>query len=223
MSEILDTSSSLATVERAIKLVEQLRAEGLPAVAAIRPLASFTAAQRDFLQKRLRFVADQHVDAVVLVQASEVRLWLSIACASVCEFVSACLVPVLLFMHSAYQLQAGVQAAAGPDCMRSCTVLQPTREIEISSRPGGAAKPLQAHSVDTDMHDPASACTISHLAHLDLLRDLAGFFTSELRLLSEVSASEELAASYRASLQQDAWRASVKEIRGVLAEVRRQP
>ena len=73
MSEILDTSSNLATVERAIKLVEQLRSEGLPAANAIQPLSSFTSSQREYLQKRLRHVADQHVEAVVSVQATEVR------------------------------------------------------------------------------------------------------------------------------------------------------
>ena len=35
----------------------------------------------------------------------------------------------------------------------------------------------------------------------------------------QVAASEDLAASYRAALQQDTWRAAVREMRGVLTEV----
>jgi hypothetical protein len=74
MREILDTDSGMSTVVRAIKLVQQLRAEGLPAAAAVQPLSSFTVAQRDFLQRRLRHVADQHVEAVCTVQAMKVPL-----------------------------------------------------------------------------------------------------------------------------------------------------
>lgn len=87
---------------------------------------------------------------------------------------------------------------------------------------GGTEQPetIRSHSVDDDMHDPASKCTNAQLAHLDLLKDLAGFFTSELKLLSQVSTSEELAASYKANLQQEAWRAAVKDMRSVLGEVR---
>lgn len=77
-----------------------------------------------------------------------------------------------------------------------------------------------AFSVDDDMHDPAAHCSTAQLAWLDLLKDLAGFFTSELKLLSQVSRSEELASSYKASLQSDEWKGSVKEMRGVLSEVR---
>ena len=72
MNEVLNTDSSLATVVRAIKLVEQLSSEGLPAARKVKPLSSFTASQRDFLQARLRYVADQHVEAVCSVQAVEV-------------------------------------------------------------------------------------------------------------------------------------------------------
>lgn len=73
MSEILDTNSDLPTVVRAIKLLELLRAEGLPAAKAVKPLSKFTSSQREYLQQRLRFVADQHVEAVVAIQAMGVR------------------------------------------------------------------------------------------------------------------------------------------------------
>ena len=79
---------------------------------------------------------------------------------------------------------------------------------------------LAGHSVDEDLHDPAARCTNAQLAWLGLLRGLAGFYTTELRLLVHVAASEELAASYKASLQQDTWKAAVREMRGVMAEVR---
>lgn len=73
MSEILDTNSDLPTVVRAIKLLELLCAEGLPAAKAVKPLSKFTSSQREYLQQRLRFVADQHVEAVVAIQAMGVR------------------------------------------------------------------------------------------------------------------------------------------------------
>ena len=73
MSEILDTNSELATVVRAIKLLELLRAEGLPAAKAVKPLSKFTSSQREYLQQRLRFVADQHVEAAVALRAMGVR------------------------------------------------------------------------------------------------------------------------------------------------------
>jgi hypothetical protein len=76
-----------------------------------------------------------------------------------------------------------------------------------------------ANSVDDDMHDPAAQCSTGQLAWLDLLKDLAGFFTSELKLLSQVSRSEDLASSYKSNLQGDVWKGSVKEMRAVLSEV----
>lgn len=78
---------------------------------------------------------------------------------------------------------------------------------------------LASRSVDEDMHDPASHCTNAQLAWLGLLRGLAGFYTTELRLLAHVAASEELAASYKANLQQETWKAAVREMRGVMVEV----
>jgi hypothetical protein len=75
------------------------------------------------------------------------------------------------------------------------------------------------NTVDDDMHDPSSRCTNVQLAWLGLLRTLAAFFTTEMRVLYQVIASEELAASYKASLQQDTWKAAVRELRGVVSEV----
>ena len=80
--------------------------------------------------------------------------------------------------------------------------------------------PREALNVEADMHDPSTQCTTAQLAWLDLLKDLAGFFTAELKLLTAVSTSEELAAAYKESLQLEMWKSSVKEMRTVLAEVR---
>jgi hypothetical protein len=72
MGEVLDTSSSVSRVVRAIQLVEQLRAEGLAKAEESQPLRSLTKWQRDFLRQRLDFVAQQHVEAVMSVREAEV-------------------------------------------------------------------------------------------------------------------------------------------------------
>jgi hypothetical protein len=85
MGELLNPNSDLATVVRAIKLLELLRAEGLPAAQAVQPLSRFTASQRDFLQKRLRFIADTHVEAVCAIQSIGVRDRISFLCMRLCR------------------------------------------------------------------------------------------------------------------------------------------
>jgi hypothetical protein len=88
-----------------------------------------------------------------------------------------------------------------------------------AARETGASDAGNTHSVDDDMHEPSSKCTNVQLAWLGLLRTLAAFFTTELKLLYQVPASEELAASYKANLQQDTWKGVVREMRGVTSEV----
>lgn len=79
MAEISDTQSDYASVIRAIEHVELLKAEGLAAAQASSPLAAFANSQREFLQQRLRFLVESHVQTVTSVIGLEVWL-LSFEC-----------------------------------------------------------------------------------------------------------------------------------------------
>lgn len=73
MAELSDTQSDYNTVIKAIQHVELLKAEGLAAAQASSPLAAFANSQREFLQQRLRFLVESHVQTVTSVVGLEVR------------------------------------------------------------------------------------------------------------------------------------------------------
>lgn len=73
MSEISDTQSDYQAVIRAIQHVDLLKAEGLATAQVSNPLAAFANSQREYLQQRLRFLVETHVETVTSVVGIEVR------------------------------------------------------------------------------------------------------------------------------------------------------
>jgi hypothetical protein len=76
MSAVSDTQSDYQSVVRAIQHVELLKAEGLAAAQASNPLAAFANSQREYLQQRLRFLVESHVQTVTAVVGLEVCCYL---------------------------------------------------------------------------------------------------------------------------------------------------
>jgi hypothetical protein len=62
-------------------------------------------------------------------------------------------------------------------------------------------------------------CTTVQLAWLDLLQDLTGFFTKELKLLLMMSKSAELTEFYASHSKASTWKSGVKNMHNVLTEV----
>ena len=67
--------------------------------------------------------------------------------------------------------------------------------------------------------DVAARCSTVQLAWLDLLQDLTGFFTKELKLLMNLCASPELLDFYQNHQQSSVWESGVKNMQTVLSEV----
>lgn len=76
---------------------------------------------------------------------------------------------------------------------------------------------------DEDTADITTRCSTVQLAWLDLLQDLTGFFTKELKLLMSLCVSPELSEFYKVNQQLSAWESGVKNMRNVLTEVRCTP
>jgi hypothetical protein len=70
--EVSDTHSDYHGVIRAIQHVELLKAEGLATAQVTDPLAAFAQSQREYLQQRLRFLVETHVEIVTSVVGIEV-------------------------------------------------------------------------------------------------------------------------------------------------------
>lgn len=73
---------------------------------------------------------------------------------------------------------------------------------------------------EEDNADPTARCSTVQLAWLDLLQDLTGFFTKELKLLMGLCASPELIDFYNTNQQPNVWDSGVNNMRNVLTEVR---
>lgn len=76
--------------------------------------------------------------------------------------------------------------------------------------------PLRQLDNDTDV---TARCSTVQLAWLDLLQDLTGFFTKELKLLMNLCVSPELLDFYQSHQQSAVWESGVKNMRNVLTEV----
>lgn len=92
--------------------------------------------------------------------------------------------------------------------------MQASREGR-TEKPSHAAMPV--HSGDSS--DKSAKCTTIQLAWLDLLQDLTGYFTKELKLLLLMSKSTELKEFYASHDKASTWKSGVKNMRNVLTEV----